>query len=159
MLNLKKILNKICSSLSSFFTWSQEVESTLELYEEDNNSVIDKTLSSTVSMVSSTYYNILSVELTPGTWLLTGFVRFGADASSTGRRYICIGPNTATNNGTCANSKLVPDSGHPVYSNVTYITQNSTTRKYYLIAWHNKGAKLNCDQAALHATRLHKPIS
>lgn len=158
MLNLKKIFQKICDFLSSFSSWKEEAEPVLELYEDDNNSVVDKTLSSTVSMKTGTYYNILNVDLTPGTWLLTGFVRFDADASGTGRRYISIGPNTATANNTCANLKLVSDSEHSVYSNVTYITVNTTTRKYYLTAWHNKGANLNVDQAELHATRLHAPI-
>jgi hypothetical protein len=101
--------------------------------------------SSSISVPTSTWKTITSVDLTPGTWVLIGGVLFGS--SSTGRRYVAISNNDGSISAAYqrATQNTCPAiSGASVYVHTSYIVTITAAHTYYLLGWQNNGGALNC---------------
>ncbi len=103
-------------------------------------SVLTADLASASTIASGTALSIASISLPPGTWVLTGRVRFSANAN--GFRQANI---NATNGSSAANIRVAPVSGSVTQLSLTKIVTVSSTTTYYLNAYQNSGSSLSLE--------------
>lgn len=94
---------------------------------------------STISVSTSTYTNITSLTLEPGTWAVFGMARFPSNA--TGRRMVAIGPNNAASN--TVYQMVNATNGGITALEACWTWTLTTTTTEYLVAWQNSGGALN----------------
>lgn len=156
MLNIKKLLTKICTELSSLLSWKSTDETKVEQIGhrgEYYHVAIDKTGvpgPSSVSVSNTTYTNILHVTVPAGRWIFYGQVDW--EANATGRRYIYIGSNSAASN-TWRKSQMTNASG-TTRQNLMVQAQYDSPNTIYLVGYQSSGAKLTVSNAEFIAARL-----
>lgn len=153
MINLKHLFTNICETLNNLNLWKNSITPTLNACKDVNDSLVSKGVSTSapVTLKTATYTNLLSLSLTPGIWMVWARVRF--NKNNTGTRIVCIGPNSAASN-TCSYRKNAV-TGQYTYFTLCYVTNNSTTRNYYLAGYQNSGGDLAVSSATFTAQKLY----
>lgn len=156
MVNLRKLLDKICQTLNTFTAWASSTEDTITWFISKRGTRVSSAVSSTttpssVSVATSTYTNICSLTLNSGRYFIWGRVRFASNA--TGRRYIYISDESQTDSTQAVSRNAV--SGTYTSLLISYVTNVSdATEQRYLVAWQNSGSSLSVSAAAFQAVKI-----
>ena len=100
--------------------------------------VLTSNLASSKNIASSTWTNVVSIDLTPGTWMITARCRFSSNASG----YRCANI-TQTSAGSGIQILLPPASGNSTQLAFTKIVAPTANTTYYLNAYQTSGSQLS----------------
>lgn len=156
MLNVKKLLQKICEEISSLLSWKENNESKVQaLGHRGEYYAIGVGKSNlpgpdSVSVPDTTYTNILSITVPAGRWLFYGQVNWVANA--TGRRYIYLGSNSAASN-TWRKSQMTNTASMTCRQNLITQGYYDAPTTVYLVGYQSSGTNLGVD-AVFMAVRL-----
>lgn len=158
MVNIKRLLSKICENIAIFKNWKSDVESTIdELYGESTGTVVSTSLSDDKSIPNNTWTEVLKITLSPGTWIINGRATFAYNA--TGYRSISIttrdaATKPATTNFNVCQDPITVNSGSTMLTDVCYAYELTQDTVYYLHAIHTRGSALNITAAGLVAVKI-----
>jgi hypothetical protein len=103
-----------------------------------------KSQTSAVSMANSTYKNVLSISIDPGTWIITGGAEFAANA--TGIRQAVISTVSAAYDGDNFRAGGMRVNAYATYDTFINLARTivvTVTTTIYLVGWQNSGGALN----------------
>ena len=112
--------------------------------------IVSNDLSSDVSIPTSTYTSILSVSLTPGTWIIIARCHFTTNTNGVRRLYL-----SPTSSGEGWDVSY-PSGDAQLKYEVTRVVKIQSNTTYYLRAWQNSGSALTCQsgRASIEAVRI-----
>lgn len=157
MLNIKKLLQKICEEIYSLLSWTNTYDDKIQAlghrgeYYRVGVNLTDVPGPSTVNVPTNTYINILSITVPAGRWLLYGQVNWAANA--TGRRYIYLGSNSAASN-TWRKSQMANASSITTRQNLITQGYYSAPTTVYLVGYQSSGTSLAISTAEFMAVRI-----
>lgn len=157
MLNLKKLLQKICEEISSLLSWKENNESKVQAlghrgeYYRVGIGLTGVPGPDSVSVPDTTYTNILSITVPAGRWLFYGQVNWAANA--TGRRYIYLGSNSAASN-TWRKSQMTNPALLSCRQNLIVQGYYGAPTTVYLVGYQSSGASLEVSTAEFMAVRI-----
>ena len=158
MINIKRLLNKICENITVFNNWKINTEPIIdELYGESTGTIVSASLSENKSIPNNAWTEVLKITVPPGTWIINGRATFAYNA--TGYRSISITTRDAatkpsTTNFNVCQDPITVDSGSTMLTDVCYAYELTQNTVYYLHAIHTRGSALNITAAGLVAVKI-----
>lgn len=159
MVNLRKLLTNICTSIKTLLDWKEtggagdKVDALGhrgEYYRKRINSD-DAPGPASVKVNNNTYTNILQLTVPAGRWLFYGQVNW--PANGTGRRYICLGSNSAASN-SWRTSVMANTNSLTCRQNLIVSAQYDEENTVYLVGYQSSGSALTVDSGELMAVRI-----